>query len=303
MSVYHLRTRNLSLRVIRRVFAAFTICGSYSVGQGMDEENKPLASVPLELHEDIPFLRVQINDSQPLWFNVDSGAGACVIDKATAKALKIPSEGELQGTGAGAGTFAYAMAKDVRLTTGPLSFKVDQLRVIDLSGVPTPKDRKLAGLFGYDFFQQYIVALDYDKSVMSVYDPKTFIYRGKGEALPLTFKKKVPFISGKIQVPGKAVVQHEWLVDSGSADALNDELLAESKGEKKRLTGGRGLGKEFEILQATADRVELGRFQFPNVIGFSGGMKVGGGLLKYFTVVFDYPSQRMILEPNRRYSE
>jgi hypothetical protein len=32
-------------------------------------------------------------------------------------------------------------------------------------------------------------------------------------------------------------------------------------------------------------------------------MKVGGGLLKYFTVVFDYPSQRMILEPNRRYSE
>lgn len=200
MSVNHLHTRDLSLTAVLRVSVALTIC-SYSVGHGMDEENKPLASVPLELHEDIPFLRVQINDSQPLWFNVDSGAGACVIDKATARALKIPSEGELKGTGAGAGTFDYTVAKDVRLTTGRLSFKVDQLRVIDLSGVPTPKDRKLAGLFGYAFFQQYIVALDYDKSVMSVYDPGTFIYRGKGEILPLTFKKKVPFIRVKFRFP------------------------------------------------------------------------------------------------------
>jgi hypothetical protein len=267
-----------------------------------DATNPPLASVPLELHEDIPFLRVQINDSEPLWFNVDSGAGACVIDKATAKALKISSEGELQGRGAGAGPVAYSLAHDVAFAVGQLSFKVDQARVIDMSGVSTPKDRKLAGLLGYDFFQRYIVLLDYEKSVMLVYDPKTFVYRGSGEGLPITFKRNVPFIRGKIHVPGQPMADHEWLVDSGSADTLNDELLANSTGEKKKLTGGRGLGKEFEILQTKADRVELGRVHFTNVIGFSGGMKIGGGLLRYFTVLFDYPSQRMILERNGRSS-
>jgi hypothetical protein len=265
--------------------------------------NAPIASVPVEFHDDIPFLQVRINDSGPFWFNVDSGAGACVIDKAAAARLNIRSEGELQGTGAGAGTFPYSLATNVRLTLGELSFTPEKVRVIDLSGVPAPKDRQLIGLFGYDFFQRYIVALDYEKSVMRVYDPKNFVYRGPGAALRLSFRKNVPWVRGKIYVPGQTPAEHEWLVDSGSADALNDELLAASTGEKKKLTGGHGLGKEFEILQAKAERVELGPFYFSDVVGFSGGMKIGGGLLRYFTVIFDYPSQRMILEPNHRYRE
>lgn len=263
--------------------------------------SNPIATVPLEFRDDIPFLQLKINDSGPFWFNIDSGAGACVIDKAAASALKIRSEGELQGTGAGAGTFPYSLASNVRFSVGQLSFTPEKVRVIDLSGVPTPKDRKLVGLLGYDFFQRYIVALDYEKSVMRVYDPQGFVYRGAGAALPVTFRKNVPFVRGKIYVPGQPPMEHEWLVDTGSADPLNDELLAESAGEKTKLTGGHGLGKEFEILQAKADRVELGPFHFSSVVGFSGGMKIGGGLLKYFTPIFDYPSGRMILEPNSRY--
>jgi hypothetical protein len=265
--------------------------------------NMPIASVPLELHDDIPFLEVRINDAGPFWFNVDSGAGACVIDKSVASRLKIRSEGELQGTGAGAGTFPYSVAANVHFTTGQLSFTAEKTRVIDLSGVPTPKDRKLGGLFGYDFLQRYVVALDYEKSVMTVYDPRSFVYRGPGAALPITFRKNVPFVRGKIQVPGQSPAEHEWLVDTGSADALNDEVIAASTGERNKLTGGRGLGKQFEILQAKADQVELGPFHFRDVLGFSGGMKIGGGLLKHFTVIFDYSSERMILQPNQRYRE
>jgi len=265
--------------------------------------NLPIAVVPLEFHDDIPFLQVKINESGPFWFNVDSGAGACVIDKAAAAQLSIRSGGELQGRGAGAGTFAYSLASNVRLTVGQLSFTPEKVRVIDLSGVPTPKDRGVLGLLGYDFFQRYVVALDYEKSLMTVYDPKNFVYHDSGAALQITFRKNVPFVRGNIRVPGQESAEHEWLVDSGSADSLNDELLAGSTGEKKKLMGGHGLGKEFEILQAKADSVEIGPFHFADVIGFSGGMKIGGGLLKYFTVIFDYPSGRMILEPNSRYRE
>jgi hypothetical protein len=266
-------------------------------------QNVPIASVPVELHEEMPFLRVKVNGAGPFWFNVDSGAGACVIDKAAAARLSIQGEGELQGTGAGAGTFPYSLASKVRFTVGEVSFAPEKTRVIDLSGVPIPPDRKLTGLLGYDFLRRYVVALDYEKSIMTTYDPKTFVYRGPGAALPITFRKNVPFVRGKVYVPGQAAAEHEWLVDSGSADPLNDELLAASTGEKTKLTGGRGLGKEFDILQAKADRVELGPFHFTDVVGFSGGMKIGGGLLKYFTVIFDYPSQRMILEPNTRYRQ
>ena len=173
----------------------------------------------------------------------------------------------------------------------------------DLSGVSTPKGKTLAGLLGYDFFQRYVIAFDYEKGVLSVHDPKAFAYRGAGEAIPLTFKRKVPFVKGTIVVPGRSAKERQWLVDTGSGDALNDDLLAESTGAKKKVTGGRGLGKEFETWLATADRVELGRFHFEKVSGVSGGMKIGGGLLRRFTVIFDYPAKQMILEPNRHYRE
>jgi hypothetical protein len=271
------------------------------VAQEKSKENKPLASIKLEIHEDIPYAQVRVNDSEPLWFVVDSGASACVIDKAQCKALDIPTEGQREGTGAGAGTVTFHFVKDARYTVAKESFKADQSYAIDLSGVSTPKDRKLAGLLGYDFFQRYIVVLNYDKSVMELYDPKKFDYRGAGEAMTLAFKKKIPYVKGKIKIPGQKAAEREWLVDTGSGDALNDDLLAESTGEKNKVTGGRGLGKEFEITQATADRVDLGRFSFEKVAGVSGGMKIGGGLLRNFTVVLDYSGERMILEPNRHY--
>jgi len=288
----------MSLRFLLPLVAGLN---AYAIEQA--PPNVPIASVPLEFREDIPFLQVKINDAGPFWFNVDNGAGACVIDKAAAAKLSIHSEGELRGTGAGAGTFPYSLAKDVRFNVGEISFTPEKVRVIDLSGVPTPEDRKVIGLLGYDFLQRYIVSLDYEKSLMTIYDPKSFIYRGPGTALHVSFRKNVPWVRGKILVAGRTTSERDWLIDTGSADSLNDELLAASTGEKKKLTGGHGLGKEFEILEAKADRVELGPFHFSDVIGFSGGMKIGGGLLRYFTVIFDYRSERMILEPNSRYHQ
>lgn len=259
----------------------------------------PLLTVPLQIIDDTPYLQVRVNDSPSRWFILDSGASACVVDKAYCKELSIPLKGRRKGSGAGAGTVDFFFVESVRFTVAGVTTKTDQAYAIDLSGISTPKDKQLHGLLGYDFFQRYIVSIDYGKSVMDLYDPKSFVYGGPGESLPLTFKKKVPWVKGTIRVPGHApMAEREWLVDTGSSDPLNDELLAKSTGPKKQLTGGRGLGKEFQIWQTTADEVQLGKLHFPKVVGYSGGMKIGGGLLRQFIVIFDYPGKRMILESN-----
>jgi hypothetical protein len=286
--------------------ASVTAVAGWLISQGAaalepDVEVKPLASVKLEIYYDIPYAQVRVNDSKPVWFIIDSGANGQVIDLAYCTKLRIPTTGQATGQGAGAGTYDVTFANDVTFAVESLKFKVAKCGVIDLSGVPTPENRKLAGLFGYDFFQSYVVVIDYEKSAMSIYDPKTYQYDGSGESLPLTFKNKVPFVKATIKVPGQATAEREWLVDTGSGDLINDELLAQSNGEKKKVVGGYGLGKKFETWQATAERVGLGGLHFENVQGESGGMKVGGGLLRHFTVIFDYGGNRMILEPNRRY--
>ena len=169
----------------------------------------PPKSVKLEIYEDIPYAQVRVNDFDPLWFSVDSGASACVIDTAQCKVLGILTEGQHEGTGAGAGSFKYSTVTGVHFTVAEYSFKADQSYAIDLTGISTPKGLKLAGLLGYDFFQRYIVVIDYDRSVMTLHDPKKYEYRGTGEALALTFKRHVPFVNGKIRVSGQPLAERE----------------------------------------------------------------------------------------------
>jgi hypothetical protein len=260
-------------------------------------DNRPLLSVPIGLFDDTPYLQVRVNDSAPLTFIVDSGASACVLDKQQCQTLGIRLTGKRQGTGAGAGTYDLFYIEKVRFAFASLTFVPEKSYAIDLSKVDGPNGKPPAGILGYDFFERYIVAIDYPRSSLTIYDPKTFSYRGTGEILPLVFKKKVPWVKGTIRVPGHAPVGgREWLVDSGSSDTLNDDLLAQSTGPKSTTTGGVGLGRKFEILRATAEEVQLGKLRFPNVTGFSGAMKIGGGLLRQFRVIFDYPGKRMILE-------
>jgi hypothetical protein len=266
-------------------------------------QRPPLVSIPLTVHDSIPYLKVRVNGSEPLLFVLDSGASSCVIDRARCKALGITPEGKGQIHGAGEGAVDIAYAKDVRYTVGDYTFRADRSYVIeDLAGASTPAEWKEAGLLGYQFFRDHVVAIDYEQSRLTVYKPGDFEYRGTGEVLPFVLKRNIPFVKGKIRIPGHALTaDREWLVDTGSGDTLNDDLFAASTGQKTELMGGNGLGKQFKVWQSTAERVELGRLHFSDVAGVSGGMKVGGGLLRNFTAVFDYPGKRLILEPNRRY--
>jgi hypothetical protein len=263
-----------------------------------DQRGSPVLVVPLRILDDSPYLKVQINESAPLWFILDSGASACVLDKSYCEKVGIPFKGKRQGTGAGAGSVDFFFIENIRFAISGLTMKFDQAYGIDLAGAGTPKEVKLVGILGYDFFRRWIVVIDYPHASLTLYDPKTFTYDGKGESLPLVFKKKTPFVKGSIQVPGHSPKSdREWLVDTGSSDTLNDDLLAATTGPKKRLMGGHGLGQEFPIWQATADEIRLGQLRFSSVVGYSGGMKIGGGLLRQFKVIFDYPGSRMILEP------
>jgi hypothetical protein len=123
-----------------------------------------------------------------------------------------------------------------------------------------------------------------------------------GDSVCFVVKRRVPFVKGKLAVAGGTALEREWLVDSGSGDFFNDEALAGAK-EKKEVSGGRGLGKEFQVFVAAADSLKLGQFRYLRPSGATGGMKIGGGLLRHFTVTFDYPGRRLFLQPNDRYRD
>jgi hypothetical protein len=265
--------------------------------------NQSLATIPFELYFNEIYVRVRVNNSAPLWFVVDSGAGGWIVDRAHVTRLGLHLEQETaQGTGAGSGTYDVSYVKEVTFSLSDFNISVPLIGVIDLSAHQSQIGREIEGLIGFDFFEKFIVEIDYESKVIRLFDPKTYHYSGVGESIPITVDQEArnPFLTAEITVQGAAPQSRKLLIDTGSNDALDDSFVAQSIGPKIEIVGGVGLGKEFKINVGKVSRLRLGAVSFDDVDAGAGGVAlVGGEILRRFTVIFDFAHSRMILEPNQ----
>jgi hypothetical protein len=262
-----------------------------------------LATIPFELYGNQIFVRVRVNNSEPLWFVVDSGAGGWIVDHAHAIQLGLHLEQETaQGTGAGSGTYDVSYVKDVTFSLSEFKIPVPLIGVIDLSNNKSQVGRAIEGLVGYDFFEKFVVEVDYETRVIRLFDPKTYHYSGVGESIPIIVDTEArnPFLMAEITVPGSAPQSRKLLIDTGSNDALDDGMIAQSTGPRLEIVSGVGLGKEFKSIAGRVSRLGLGGVTFDDVGGGAGGVAlIGGEILRRFTVIFDFAHAHMILEPNQ----
>jgi hypothetical protein len=273
--------------------------------------SQPLATIPFELFFNEIYVRVRVNNSEPLWFAVDSGAGGWIVDRAHATQLGLHLEQDTAlGTGAGSGTYDVSYVKNVTFSLPDslpgFNIPVPLIGVIDLSAHKSQIGRELQGLVGFDFFEKFIVEIDYESQVIRLFEPKTYRYFGLGESIPIIVDQDArnPFLMAEITVPGAAPRSSKLLIDTGSNDALDDSFVAQSTGPKIEIVGGVGLGKEFKFNVGKVSRLKLGTISFEDINAGAGGVAlVGGEILRRFTVVFDFAHSRMFLEPNRHIND
>ncbi len=245
--------------------------------------------------------KVGINSSAPTWFVLDSGASACVVDSALAAKLGLKAEGEKQGTGAGRGTVKFSLLKALTYNLPGVDVPIDESYVIDLSGQPALLGRDIGGILGYGFLARYMVDVDFDARVLTIYMPDQ--YQAKGESIPFRLVKHTPYIHAKVAVAGRPAVDLEVLVDSGSQDAIDVDALGESP-DRLEVIGGVGLGQEFRTVLARADSVQIGPFVLPHPFGATGGVSlIGNEILRRFHLAFDYAHERIFLSPGQHFSD
>lgn len=288
---------------MRLLFLAIVVLGG-SIGSGYSRTSPTLPlSVPFDFENNQIYLRVGINNQEPVWFVLDSGASGCLIDATVAKRFGLVTHGEVRGTGAGKGTYEITFTDNVSYHLGGLRVTVPQSYVIDLSAQPTIVGRQIAGIVGYDFFERYVVAVDYDASVVTFSDPARYTYAGPGTEVSFTLVKKTPHIAVHVTVSSDSSMDREVLVDSGSEDALDDDTLAAAP-QRIETIGGVGLGKEFRTTVGRAQKLGIGPYVLEEPFGSTGGVPlIGTEILRRFYVVFDYAHTRLILEPNRHFRD
>lgn len=281
-----------------------------------------VAHLPFEYLSDHVWLRASVNGGPPADFIYDTGASLTVLDSAYAASIGVAGEGRLQGQGAGSvGTGAFGRLQKLKVAAAGgdgIELADTRVAVLNLNAFLAPffwKDA--AGIIGFDVINRFVNEIDYDHHVLTLYDPKTFRYAGRGDSIPITIDGHVPVVRATLDGTYEGGFRLD--VGSGSTVDLHAPFVAKHDLEKVvgrtiPVTGG-GFGGTFTSRLGRMHSMRLGTYEWerPLVVlsGAGGGAftsedyagNIGNGILHRFKVTLDYERRLMWLEPGKAYSE
>ena len=183
------------------------------------------------------------------------------------------------------------------------------------------------GLIGADFFRNNVIKVDYKRNKIIVYDREYFYDKkhkeDKVKKIDLVFHNDKPYMEGQVKIFENDTAHKpvKLLIDTGGTEALwlfkdvnkfeklppkyFTDLLGESltgsiHGDKSRIEtfafGGYDFGNPI-VSFLNEDVAKKAK----KIKGRSGTL--GAGILKRFTVWFDYRSEKMYLKKNSTYKE
>ena len=274
-------------------------------------------TIPIEVWSNHIYVKVCLSDRE-LEFILDTGAGATSLDLNTAKQLGVGLGQTFTVGGAGPGRVAGARVNVATVTLAGTSIAQSVATAIDLSSIPAREGHRMDGILGDDFIGRHVLALDYARSELRVYDRETFSYNGSGTSVPVTLINLFPHIDADLHFADGTTLRAHCVVDVGSGGSLaltkafvDDNRLRSRVGPTIRRTGGGGVGGSAasdigRLASMSIGGVELAR-PIVNLFGDSAGTlsrsaswqgNIGGAILRRFTVFLDYQRKRMIFEPN-----
>ena len=288
------------------------------------ESNKPVSSVDLQFASGqsgsrIPFERVgnfiylqaRVNDSEPLWFLLDTGATASNFDVDRAKALGFSRDDFVNG----------------------MSLSLPGVKLFNQKLLPRRagfgnNGHSSDGQLGYDFIRRFVIEIDYVNNTLILHEPNGYKYSGCGEIIPLTLLEddsggKVPIVSVEIMQPGRAAIEGKFIADTAVRSSVNfntpfvnrHKLLERAEKIIQVPLSGGAIVRESTQAIGRVPAVQIGRFTFkkPIAIFFQDKQGVlaspefdgviGAEIWRRFSVIFDYSRRQMILEPNRYISD
>jgi hypothetical protein len=175
------------------------------------------------------------------------------------------------------------------------------------------------GVIGAQFFERFIVEIDYDRQLISFSEPtseagKALRLAGDWREIPLQIESGVPYLSTQVSTAAGQSVVVKLLVDTGYRGpvSLTPQTHAEIDPPREYFSLiSQGISGDVESRVGPSGALGRGDFQLGNVplhYSMAGGEDdnganglLGNEVLSRFNLVFDYPGERLFVIPNQRY--
>lgn len=281
-------------------------------------------TVPFTMIDNHIIVPVQVNGSQPLNFVLDSGAGASVIiDSRNSRALQLKMGGEITVSGPGTGPDPTAhIVADTGLSLGDVSLQGLSVVYLPLQAIPFFDDLDhvyFDGVIGAPFFTRFMVEINYDQQLLTLSEPAAATEQppnaGSGwREVPLEISSGVPYMSAQVNPTADRPVTVKLLVDTGFRGALSltPATHVDLDVPTEYLESvGQGLSGEISSRVSLSDSLTLADYQLTGLpVGYAidGGETenesngiLGNEVLQQFNLIFNYPNERLFLQPNTRF--
>jgi hypothetical protein len=282
-------------------------------------------TLPFELVDDHLILAVSIDGSEPLNFVLDSGAAATVIlESRLTNKLDLEMGGELPVSGVGTGPDPVAYIVSVNdLELGEIHIEGLSLVYLPLESVPFFEDLDevyFDGVIGAQFFDRFVVEIDYDQQLISFSEPDSARAQiaqeaGKWQELPLEIAGGVPYLTTSVITPAGETISVKLLVDTGYRGPLSltpETHMQIDAPDDYYSALAQGLSGDVETKVGITESLSVGDVRLvdlPVSYSLAGGESdngsnglLGNEVLRRFNQIFDYPNERLFVSPNQGFS-
>jgi len=280
----------------------------------------PVARIPFRSVNGMVMVPVRINGSRELNMVMDTGMSAPIVllmHRELGEELHLEGGQPVQIGGAG-----EQARPEGRLHAGATvafgGIEMPGQMVIAMDEARDTSSWGWDGVIGKSIFDRYVVDIDFEHSVLSLYESGSFQARGF-KSIPMTLAAGIPTVEAQVENENGEKVPVRLVVDLGAAQALS--LQPETKRlmlPAKTITTivGKGVQGEVEGRIGRIRNLRLGPFTLPSVVssfareeagttcaglGTGADGNLGNQVLRRFRVVFDYAHQRILLSPRPGY--
>jgi len=280
-----------------------------------------LAEIPFQLYENVIVTEISVDESTPLNFIFDTGAGGTIINESTAASLGIVGDETVSREGA-TGMAEIVQSTDHIVDVEDISFRDVTLGIVELGHIEKRIGTPIDGVIGWLILSQYAVRIDYDTMLIEIYDNNKFEYDFGDSGYALEVQGTAIFTNVTTAFKSGNIFTGKVLVDTGAGNTFyfntpfieENDLLAEMDTYYERETqsistesahvyttmlAGLSISDyEFSTLPVTMAIAEAGASSWSGPMGI-----LGNGVLKHFNIFIDLQQERMSLEPNRLYHD
>jgi hypothetical protein len=287
------------------------------------------AVVPFEMSNDHILVPVRVDGSEPFHLVLDTGMpipGVMLHPSPRTDALDLKNPGGLRLAIGGVEGPDPRVGTGVTLGLPGVELTEQIVGIVPLPGCVDPEMQALhamsrtEGVIGLSIFQNFVVTIDYDRQMITLFEPGRYSYEGEGVEIPLNIGPMgVPEVSCEVEMRPRKPVPINVVVDTGATYALSltigtSDDICLPRGAREcvvgysnwgRVTGSLARVRSLRIGEAVLRDVLATFFQkgAPGVPPCGENGILGNEALSRFKTTFDYSRKRMILEPGRRVSE